>query len=343
MSHVDSLNWRDLIRPKKLETDEDSLSSTYGKFVCEPLERGYGLTVGNALRRILLGSLRGAAITAIKIDGVHHEFTSIPEVAEDVTDIVLNLKGVIVRSTLNRPQVLRVEKKGPAKLTAGDLPQSETLKVLNPDHQIATIAKGGRIAMDVTVTTGRGYQIADRAKTAGGDSIGVIPIDGLYSPVRKVNYLVTNARVGQITDYDKLTLFVETNGVITPEDSVAYAARILQDQLQVFVNFDEPEAKTDKQEAAELPFNRNLLRKVEELELSVRSANCLKNDNIVYIGDLVQKSESDMLRTPNFGRKSLTEIKEVLATMGLHLGMPVEGWPPENIEDLARRMDEQQF
>ncbi|MBI5499701.1 MAG: DNA-directed RNA polymerase subunit alpha [Deltaproteobacteria bacterium] len=326
MSHVDSLNWRDLIRPKKLEIDEDVLSTTYGKFVCEPLERGYGLTVGNALRRILLSSLRGAAISAIKIDGVHHEFTSIAEVAEDVTDIVLNLKGVVVRSTLNRPQVIRVEKKGPSTLTAGDLPQSETLKVLNPDHHIAAIAKGGRLAMDITVSTGRGYQLADRAKTAGGDSIGVVPIDALYSPVRKVNYLVTNARVGQITDYDKLTIEIWTNGTISPPDALAYAAKILKEHMTIFITFEEGAETTAVEEEAGAPVNENLFRPVSELELSVRASNCLQNASITLIGELVQKTEAEMLRTKNFGRKSLKEIKELLAGMGLGLGMRLDNW-----------------
>jgi DNA-directed RNA polymerase subunit alpha len=326
MSHVDSLNWRDLIRPRKLEADEDVLSTTYGKFVCEPLERGYGLTVGNALRRILLSSLRGAAISSLKIDGVHHEFTSIPEVAEDVTDIVLNLKGVVVRSTLNRPQVIRVEKKGPARLTAGDLPQSETLKILNPGHHLASIAKGGRLAMDITVSTGRGYQIADRSKTAGGDSIGVIPVDALYSPVRKVNYLVTNARVGQITDYDKLTIEIWTNGTVSPPEALAYAAKILKEHMTIFITFEEGAEAASVEEEAGAPVNENLFRPVSEMELSVRASNCLQNVGITMIGELVQKSEAEMLRTKNFGRKSLKEIKELLAGMGLSLGMRLDNW-----------------
>jgi len=337
MTHVDALNWRDLIRPKKLETDDDSLSSTYGKFVCEPLERGYGLTLGNALRRILLSSLRGAAITLVKLDGVHHEFTSIPEVAEDVTDIVLNLKGVIVRATLNRPQIVRMEKKGPAKLTAGDLPQNETLKVLNPEHHIATIAKGGRIAMDVNVTTGRGYQTADRSK-AGSDSIGNIPIDALYSPVRKVNYLVTNARVGQITDYDKLTMEIWTNGTISPQDALAYAAKILKEHMTIFITFEEGLEQAIVEEEVGQPINENLFRPVSELELSVRASNCLQNANITLIGELVQKTEAEMLRTKNFGRKSLKEIKEILAGMGLSLGMRLDNWP----QMLARWQQQQQ-
>jgi DNA-directed RNA polymerase subunit alpha len=326
MTHVDSLNWRDLIKPKRLEVDEDSLSATYGKFVCEPLERGYGLTIGNALRRILLSSLRGAAITLIKIDGVHHEFTSVPEVAEDVTDIVLNLKGVIVRSALNRPQIVRVDKKGPAELTAGDIPQGETLKVLNPSHHIATIAKGGRLALDLTVTAGRGYQTSEKSK-AGIETIGHIPLDAMFSPVRKVNYLVTNARVGQITDYDKLTLEVWTNGTVTPQEALAYAAKILKEHMTIFITFEEGEEAALPEEEVGQPVNENLFRPVSELELSVRASNCLQNASITLIGELVQKTEAEMLRTKNFGRKSLKEIKELLAGMGLSLGMRLDNWP----------------
>lgn len=323
--HVDPLNWRDLIRPRKLVTDSDTVTPTYGKFVCEPLERGFGLTMGNALRRILLSSLRGAAITQVKIDGVHHEFTSIPEVREDVTDIVVNLKGVIVKTTLNRPQTIRLEKRGPGDLKAGDLPQSETLKVLNPDHHIASISKGGRIAMDVTVTTGRGYQPADRSKREN-DAIGTIPLDGVYSPVRKVNYLVTNARVGQITDYDKLTMEIWTNGTVNPQEALAYAAKILKEHASIFITFDEAEEALVAEEAAAEPLNENLFRPVSELELSVRATNCFRNANITLIGELVQRTEAEMLRTKNFGRKSLREIKEILAKMDLTLGMRIDNW-----------------
>ena len=334
-------NWQELIKPEKLQVSGSDMPNT-GKVIAEPLERGFGLTLGNALRRILLSSLQGAAVTAVQIDGVLHEFSSIEGVREDVTDIILNIKALAVRCHAEGPKRMRLSASGPCEVTAAMIEAGADIEIMNPNLHICTLDKGAKLNIEMTVNTGKGYRPAAQNRPEEAP-VGLIPVDSVFSPVRKVTYEVEDTRVGQITDYDKLTLFVETNGVITPEDSVAYAARILQDQLQVFVNFDEPEAKTDKQEAAELPFNRNLLRKVEELELSVRSANCLKNDNIVYIGDLVQKSESDMLRTPNFGRKSLTEIKEVLATMGLHLGMPVEGWPPENIEDLARRMDEQQF
>jgi len=323
--HVDPMNWRDLIRPKKLGIDTDSMTPTYGKFVCEPLERGFGLTMGNALRRILLSSLRGAAITSVKIEGVHHEFTSIPEVREDVTDIVLNLKGVIVKGTVNRPQIVRLDKKGPASLKAGDIPQNETLKVLNPDHHVATISKGGRVAMELTITTGRGYQPAERGKE--GASIGLIPIDGLYSPVRKVNYLVTNARVGQITDYDKLTLEIWTNGAVAPLDALAYASKILKEHSSIFITFDEGEEAAVIEETTAEPINENLFRPVSELELSVRATNCLRNANITLIGELVQRTEAEMLRTKNFGRKSLREIKDLLAKMGLTLGMRIDNWP----------------
>ncbi|MDI7267762.1 MAG: DNA-directed RNA polymerase subunit alpha [Myxococcota bacterium] len=323
--HIDSMNWRELIRPKRIVPEADTASVTYGKFVCEPLERGFGLTLGNALRRILLSSLRGAAVTSLRIEGVHHEFTSVPEVREDVTDIVLNLKGVILKSTLNRPQVIRVEKRGPGDLKAGDLPQNETLKVINPDHHVAAISKGGRLAMELTVTTGRGYQPADRSQVGG--SIGAIPIDGLYSPVRKVNYLVTNARVGQITDYDKLTMEVWTNGTLGPQDALAYAAKILKEHMAIFITFDEADEALALEEGGAEAVNENLFRPVSELELSVRATNCFRNAEITLIGELVQKTEADMLRTKNFGRKSLREIKDILAKMGLVLGMRLDNWP----------------
>ncbi len=334
-------NWQELIKPSKLDIFPSSKPNT-GKVVAEPLERGFGLTLGNALRRILLSSLQGAAVTAVHIDGVLHEFSSIEGVREDVTDIILNIKALAVRMHAEGPKKMKLSAEGPCEVTAAQIEAGADIEVMNPDLVICTLDKGVKLNMEMIVNTGKGYRPA--AQNSPEESpVGLIPIDSVFSPIRKVSYEVEDTRVGQITDYDKLTLQIETNGVITPEDAVAFAARILQDQLQVFVNFEEPEAATEKEEAEELPFNRNLLRKVEELELSVRSANCLKNDNIVYIGDLVQKSEGDMLRTPNFGRKSLNEIKEVLTTMGLHLGMQAEGWPPENIEELARKVDDQQF
>ena len=332
-------NRQELIKPSKIDIEHGSDARSIGKIVAEPLERGFGLTLGNALRRILLSSLQGAAVTAVQIDGVLHEFSSIEGVREDVTDIVLNIKAIAVRMHVEGPKKMRLHAEGPCEVTAGRSEAGADIEIMNPDLVICTLDKGAKLNMEMTVNTGKGYRPAalNRPEEA---PVGLIPVDSVFSPVRKVSYEVENARVGQITDYDKLTLNIETNGVISPEDAVAYAARIMQDQLQVFINFEEPKAAESREEAHELPFNKNLLRKVDELELSVRSANCLKNDNIVYIGDLVQKSEADMLRTPNFGRKSLNEIKEVLTIMGLHLGMQVEGWPPENIEDLARKVDE---
>ncbi|HQX26385.1 MAG TPA: DNA-directed RNA polymerase subunit alpha [Alphaproteobacteria bacterium] len=331
-------NWQELIKPTKLDINKSDAPNT-GKVIAEPLERGFGLTLGNALRRILLSSLQGAAVTAVQIDGVLHEFSSIEGVREDVTDIILNVKALAVRMHAEGPKKMRLSAVGPCEVTAAQIEAGADIEIMNPDLVICTLDKGAKLNMEMTVNNGKGYRPASHNRPEEAP-VGLIPVDSVFSPVRKVTYEVEDTRVGQITDYDKLTLFVETNGVITPEDSVAYAARILQDQLQVFVNFEEPEEARGKEEGEELPFNRNLLRKVDELELSVRSANCLKNDNIVYIGDLVQKSESDMLRTPNFGRKSLNEIKEVLSTMGLHLGMQVEGWPPENIDELMKKVDE---
>ena len=327
-------NWQELIKPTNLEVVSGE-GGNRAKIVVEPLERGFGLTLGNTLRRVLLSSLQGGAVTAIKINGVLHEFSVIPGVREDVTDIVLNIKGLAVAVHGEGPKTMTLKAEGPCQVTAAMI---ETGNSKNPDLVICNLDAGAKISMELTVNTGKGYVPASQNKSADAP-IGVIAVDAIYSPVKKVSYKVENTRVGQVTDYDKLTLVVDTNGVVTPEDAVAYAARILQDQLKPFINFDEPEAEVEA-EKEELPFNRNLLKKVEELELSVRSANCLKNDNIIYIGDLVQKTEAEMLRTPNFGRKSLNEIKEVLAKMGIHLGMDTPGWPPENIEELIRRVDE---
>jgi DNA-directed RNA polymerase subunit alpha len=321
-------NWRDLIRPRKLEVEPDSLTPTYGKFTCEPLERGFGTTIGNSLRRILLSSLQGSAITAIKIEGALHEFTTIPDVVEDVTDIVLNLKEVLVKCVDAKPRILRLDKDGDGKITASDIQLSDGVEVLNPDHHILTCAKGAKLRMELHIGTGRGYVPAERNKTPQ-TAVGVVPVDSLFSPIRKVNFQVTNARVGQQTDYDRLSLEVWTNGAVRPEDAVAFAAKILKDQLSIFINFEEgaePAHETVvSEEQAKL--NENLWKSVDELELSVRSANCLQNANIRYIGELVQKTESEMLKTKNFGRKSLKEIKEILAEMGLSLGMKLEGWP----------------
>jgi len=318
-------NWRELIRPKTVPVDQETLTEYYGKFVCEPLERGFGTTLGNSLRRVLLSSLQGAAITAVKIDGALHEFTSVPDVVEDVTEMVLNFKEVVVRSHTAKTQVVRIDKEGPCDVTAGDIQVNDQIEVLNPDHKICTVAKGGRFSAELTINVGRGYVSADRNKTPG-TPIGTIPIDALFSPIRKVNYTVTNARVGQITDYDKLTLEVWTNGAVRPQDAVALAAKILKDQLTIFINFEEEDEPVEHVSEDE-PLNENLFRSVEELELSVRSANCLQNANIHIIGELVQKTEAEMLKTKNFGRKSLKEIKEILSDMGLSLGMKIDSWP----------------
>jgi DNA-directed RNA polymerase subunit alpha len=332
-------NWRDLIKPRALEKDRDTQSTTYGKFSCEPLERGFGITIGNGLRRVLLSSLQGAAVTAVNFDGALHEFTSLPGVVEDVADIILNLKEVLVRMSEPGPRVVTLEKRGEGVVTAADIQVPESVKILNPEHHIATLTGDARLRVDLTVQTGRGYVPAEGNKTPNMP-VGTIPIDSLFSPVRKVNYTVTNARVGQQTDYDKLVLEVWTDGSVTPEDSVAYAAKILKDQLSIFINFDElpePEEETEADEDVRILYE-NLNRPVDELELSVRSANCLQNASIKYIGQLVQKTEAEMLKTKNFGRKSLKEIKEILGTMGLSLGMKFENWrdpselPPEPVE-----------
>jgi DNA-directed RNA polymerase subunit alpha len=336
---VNPKNWQELIRPEKLQVAAGPDAKRVATVVAEPLERGFGLTLGNALRRILLSSLQGAAVTSVHIDGVLHEFSSIPGVREDVTDIVLNIKDIALKMQGEGPKRMVVKKQGPGQLTAGDIQTVGDVQILNPDLVLCTLDDGAELRMEFTVNTGKGYVPADRNR-AEDSPIGLIPVDSLYSPVRKVSYRVENTREGQILDYDKLTLTIETNGSITPEDALAFAARILQDQLNIFVNFEEPRREIEAPAIQELPFNPALLKKVDELELSVRSANCLKNDNIVYIGDLIQKSEAEMLRTPNFGRKSLNEIKEVLAQMGLHLGMEVPGWPPENIDELAKRFED---
>ncbi len=330
-------NWQELIKPTNLEVTSGE-GGNKAKIVVEPLERGFGLTLGNALRRVLLSSLQGGAVTAIKIDGVLHEFSVIPGVREDVTDIVLNVKGLAVAVHSEGQKTMTLKAEGPCTVTAAMIETGHDVEIMNPDHVICNLDAGAKISMELMVDTGKGYVPAYQNKPADAP-IGLIAVDAIYSPVKKVSYKVENTRVGQITDYDKLTLAIETNGVVSPEDAVAFAARILQDQLKPFINFDEPENEVEDVKE-ELPFNRNLLKKVDELELSVRSANCLKNDNIVYIGDLVQKTEAEMLRTPNFGRKSLNEIKEVLAKMGIHLGMETPGWPPENIEELIKKCDD---
>ncbi|WP_332065461.1 DNA-directed RNA polymerase subunit alpha [Bartonella sp. CB189] len=332
-------NWQELIKPNKVEFcthDNPNVLSV----IAEPLERGFGLTLGNALRRVLLSSLRGAAVTAVQIDGVLHEFSSIPGVREDVTDIILNIKEIAIRMEEEGPKRVVVFKEGPGVVKAGDISIVGDMEILNPEHVICTLDEDAEIRMEFIINTGKGYVPSDR-NCSDDAPIGLIPVDSLYSPIRKVSYKVENTREGQVLDYDKLILTIETNGAVNGEDAVAFAARILQDQLSLFVNFEEPQKEVIEESASELAFNPALLKKVDELELSVRSANCLKNDNIVYIGDLIQKTEAVMLKTPNFGRKSLNEIKEVLACMGLHLGMEIPAWPPENIDDLAKRYEDQ--
>jgi DNA-directed RNA polymerase subunit alpha len=323
-------NWRDFIRPKSMVVDCDTLSATYGKFVAEPLERGYGVTIGNSLRRVLLSSLQGAAITSVKIDGASHEFMSVPDVKEDITDIILNLKEVDMRMLGSGDgKSVRLEIQGPKDVCAKDIIHDESIVLLNPDQHICTVAEGGTFKAELMVKRGRGYVPASQFRQEG-QSLGTIPMDALFSPIVKVNYNITHARVGQHTDYDKLTLEVWTNGGVSPEDAVGIAAKILKEQVSIFINFNEEiEPELPEPEIKEERVNENLLRSVEELELSVRSANCLQNANIKYIGDLVQKSESEMLKTKNFGRKSLKEIKEILRDMGLSLGMKLDGWPPK--------------
>jgi DNA-directed RNA polymerase subunit alpha len=332
-------NWTELKKPNKLVVEPGHDPKRQATLVAEPLERGFGLTLGNALRRVLLSSLQGAAVTAIKIDGVLHEFSSIPGVREDVTDIVLNVKQLALRMHGDGPKRMTLRADGPGEVTAAKIETGHDIELLNPGLVLCHLDKGGKIAMEFTVQTGKGYVPSERNRPEDAP-IGLIPVDALYSPVGKVAYRVEPTREGQVLDYDKLTMQVETNGALTPDDAVAYAARILQDQLQLFINFEEPKEIEAIDKGPALEFNPNLLKRVDELELSVRSANCLKNDNIVYIGDLIQKTEAEMLRTPNFGRKSLNEIKEVLSSMGLRLGMEVPNWPPENIEDLAKRLQE---
>lgn len=321
-------NWRDLIRPKKLEQDQ-SHSDAYGKFTCEPLERGYGITLGNSLRRVLLSSLQGAAVTSVRIEGALHEFTTIEGVVQDVTDIILNVKSLRLQMDDATPRTIEINKQGEGDVKASDIIAPTGLHVLDPDQVLATLSNGGQLKMEMTVEMGRGYQTADQNKKEG-HPIGVIPIDSLFSPIHKVNYRVTNARVGQRTDYDRLVLEIWTDGSVRPDDAVAFAAKILKEQLSIFINREEIEEATTAEPSEEDKLNEYLWRSVDELELSVRSANCLQNANIHYIGDLVQKTEAEMLKTKNFGRKSLKEIKEILAQMGLSLGMKIPNWqgPP---------------
>jgi DNA-directed RNA polymerase subunit alpha len=328
--------WKDLIRPKRLEVEKETLTLFYGKFTAEPFERGFGITIGNSLRRILLSSLQGAAITSVKIDGVLHEFSTITGVKEDVTEIILNLKEVRLKLHTEGPKVIRVKAEGPRVLKAGDIQTGDAVEILNPDHYIATLSRDCKLSMEMMVKMGRGYVPAERNKEEN-QPIGTIPMDSIFSPIKKVNYTITNARVGQITDYDKLNLEVWTDGSINPEEAVAHAAKILKDQLSIFITFEE-EAEEEEETVSEHPdtekLNENLFRSVDELELSVRSANCLKHANIKLIGDLVQKTEAEILATKNFGRKSLNEIKEILSEMGLGLGMRLDNWPPTKDEEM---------
>jgi DNA-directed RNA polymerase subunit alpha len=352
---VNIKNWQELKKPNNLEIRAGNDPKRRATFVAEPLERGFGLTLGNALRRVLLSSLQGAAITSIKIENVLHEFSSLAGVREDVTDIVLNVKQIALRMQGEGPKRLQLSATGPAEVKAGDIAVSGDIEVMNKDLVICHLDEGATLNMELTADTGKGYvpAVSNRPIDA---PIGLIPVDSLYSPVRQVSYKVDNARIGQELDFDKLSLTVETDGTVTPDDAVAYAARILQDQLALFVHFEDMApigqspmigvaagggGSSGADEGDTNQLNRYLLKKVDELELSVRSANCLKNDNIIYIGDLVQKTEAEMLRTPNFGRKSLNEIKEVLSSMGLRLGMDIPGWPPENIEEMAKKLEQE--
>jgi len=336
-------NWRDLIKPKRLQVEADTLSGTYGKFTAEPFERGFGTTMGNSLRRVLLSSLQGAAIVSVRIKGVLHEFSTIPGVTEDVTDIILNLKGVRLKLHTQDSRNIRIVKKGAGQITAADIITDSNVEVLNPDHYIATCGKDADLEMEMVVSLGKGYVPAERNRDERAP-VGTIPIDAIFSPIKKVNFAVTNARVGQITDYDKLALEIYTDGSVRPDDAVAYAAKIVKDQLQIFINFDEEQAEppATEEETETRKINDNLYRSVEELELSVRSANCLKNANIRLIGDLVQRSEAEMLKTQNFGRKSLNEIKDILADMGLSLGMKLENFPdPEYLRMIEKSREEE--
>jgi DNA-directed RNA polymerase subunit alpha len=332
-------NWMELIKPSKLDVNVQENDGRTGRLIAEPLERGFGLTLGNAIRRVLLSSLQGAAITSVKIKGVVHEFSTIPGVKEDLTDILLNLKSIAVKVHSPGLKKMYIKANGSGEIRAGNFETDSETEIMNKDQLIMTLDANADVEIEANIETGKGYVSAEVAEDEN-KIIGEIKLDAMFSPVVKATYKIENSRVGQVTDYDKLIFDVETNGVISPDDAIALSARILQDQLQAFINFDEPEIQNDQDSTDKLSFNSNLLKKVEELELSVRSANCLKNDNIIYIGDLVQKTESEMLRTPNFGRKSLNEIKEVLTHMELNLGMSVPDWPPENIDDLAKKYED---
>ncbi len=332
-------NWKELIKPSKVDI-QASEDKKFAKITVEPLERGFALTLGNALRRVLLSSIQGTAVTAIQIDGVLHEFSSINGVREDVTDIVLNVKSLSLKLNTNGPKKLVLDAKGPGEITAKMINPNPDIEILNPDQVICNLDENTKVYMELVVNTGKGYVSADKNREKDSP-LGLIPIDSVYSPVKRVSYNVSNTREGLSIDYDKLTMEIETNGSVAADDCLAFAARILQDQLSLFINFDEPKEVVAQPTSSEPEFNKNLLRRVDELELSVRSMNCLKNDNIIYIGDLVQKTEGEMLRTPNFGRKSLNEIKEVLSGMSLYLGIEIPNWPPENIAELSKKLEDE--
>ncbi len=331
-------NWKSLIKPRKLnvKSNEDKSITTA---IAEPLEKGYALTIGNSLRRILLSSIQGSAVTALQIDGVLHEFSSIKGVREDVTDIVLNVKSLSLKVMSDGPKKLILDVTGPGEIKARDIQPNSEVLILNPDLVLCHLDENTKFHMELIANTGKGYRPAEKNKVEDSP-LGLITIDALFSPVKKVSYSIENAREGKSLDYDRLIMNIETDGSVTAEDALAYVARIYQDQLSLFINFDEPKTIEKKPKIIEPEFNKNLLKKVDELELSVRSMNCLKNDNIIYIGDLVQKTEPEMLRTPNFGRKSLNEIKEVLNSMSLYLGMEIPNWPPDNIAELSKKLEE---
>ena len=335
---VNDKNWKALIKPSKVDVKTHD-NKSIATITAEPLEKGYGLTIGNSLRRIMLSSIRGSAVTAIQIDGVLHEFSSIKGVREDVTDIVLNVKSLALKSNSDGPKKLILDASGPGEIKANKIISNPDIEILNPELTICTLDEDTKFHMELTVNSGKGYVPANLNKIED-PPLGLIAIDSLFSPVKKVSYSISTAREGKALDYDKLTLQIETNGSIAADDAVAYAARIFQDQLSMFINFEEPKIAIPQPKPSEPEFNKSLLKKVDELELSVRSMNCLKNDNIIYIGDLVQKTEGEMLRTPNFGRKSLNEIKEVLSSMSLYLGMEIPNWPPENISELSKKLEE---
>jgi len=334
-------HWTDLIKPKQLEVDEKTLTSTYGKFYAEPFERGFGQTIGNSLRRILLSSLMGASIVAVRMKGILHEFSTIPGVTEDVTDIILNLKEVRLRLNDGEQHTLKVEAKGPATVLAKDITGSANVEILNPEQKIATLSRDAKLNMELIAKLGRGYVPAERNREEGAP-VDTVYIDAIFSPVQKVNFTVTNARLGQHTDYDRVVFEVVTDGSVKPDDAVAYAAKILQDQLSIFVNFQDEPQQERRDDRPSIPLNDNLFRSVDELEFSVRSQNCLQNADIKYIGELVQKSEQEMLKTKNFGHKSLNEIKEILREMGLELGMKIDHFPPREEIESRRRADEKE-